>query len=134
MSEESPVKPDEPIDPNDVCKNMYRDVSIVMQTILLAEKTGCNPASNISMLQLTMSYTMTIIRQQKQIDELVKAQNESREQIQALLDYCFTDKSRWKEGRGTQIPSIESKASGPTTVRAHRSRKHKSKNEKKPNE
>ena len=32
------------------------------------------------------------------MEELVVAQNESREKIQALLDYCFTDKSQWKEG------------------------------------
>lgn len=33
------------------------------------------------------------------VDALVVAQNESREKIQALLDYCFTDRSRWKEGQ-----------------------------------
>ncbi len=32
------------------------------------------------------------------VEALVVAQNESREQIQALLDYCFTDRSQWKEG------------------------------------
>ncbi len=32
------------------------------------------------------------------IDELTRALNESREKIQALLDFCFTDKSQWKEG------------------------------------
>ena len=32
------------------------------------------------------------------VESLVEAQNESRDQIQALLDYCFTDRSRWKEG------------------------------------
>ena len=35
---------------------------------------------------------------QKQIDDLTTALNESREQIQALLDFCFTDRSKWKEG------------------------------------
>ena len=31
------------------------------------------------------------------IIKLTKALNESRDQIQALLDYCFVDKSRWKQ-------------------------------------
>lgn len=35
---------------------------------------------------------------EEMMEELVVAQNESREKIQALLDYCFTDKSQWKEG------------------------------------
>lgn len=46
-----------------------------------------------------------VIEQQNQIDQLkdtisqlTEAQNESRERIQALLDYCFTDRSAWKEG------------------------------------
>ena len=34
------------------------------------------------------------------VEALTEAQNESREQIQALLDYCFTDRSLWKEGQG----------------------------------
>ena len=33
------------------------------------------------------------------VETLTNAQNESREQIQALLDYCFTDRSKWKEGQ-----------------------------------
>ena len=35
---------------------------------------------------------------QHQINVLVRSLDESREQIQALLDFCFTDRSRWKEG------------------------------------
>jgi hypothetical protein len=31
------------------------------------------------------------------ITELTEALNESRDQIQALLDYCFADKSRWNQ-------------------------------------
>lgn len=34
----------------------------------------------------------------EEITKLTESQNESREQIQALLDYCFTDRSPWKEG------------------------------------
>lgn len=37
------------------------------------------------------------------VETLTQALNESREQIQALLDYCFADKSKWKEGQ-TQRP------------------------------
>ncbi len=44
-----------------------------------------------------------IEEQQKQIDDLTTAVNESREQIQALLDYCFTDRSKWKEGASRSI-------------------------------
>jgi hypothetical protein len=32
-------------------------------------------------------------------DTLVNSMNETRDQVQALLDYCFTDKSKWKEGQ-----------------------------------
>ena len=32
------------------------------------------------------------------VAELKVALNESRDQIQALLDYCFTDRSGWAEG------------------------------------
>lgn len=44
-----------------------------------------------------------------QIETLTDSLNESREQIQALLDYCFTDRSRWKEGISTsgQARSID---------------------------
>lgn len=31
------------------------------------------------------------------------ALDESREQIQALLDFCFTDRSKWREGRKESI-------------------------------
>lgn len=44
-----------------------------------------------------------IEEQQKQIDDLTTALNESREQIQALLDFCFTDRSKWKEGASRSI-------------------------------
>ena len=33
------------------------------------------------------------------IEELIKAENESREQIQALIDFCNADRSKWKEGQ-----------------------------------
>lgn len=35
----------------------------------------------------------------KDIVTIVQAVNEMRTQIQALTDYCFTDKSQWKEGQ-----------------------------------
>ena len=37
------------------------------------------------------------------IDVLIKANNENRDQIQALLDFCFTDRKGWKEGQLKQI-------------------------------
>ena len=40
-----------------------------------------------------------IEEQNKQILELQDALNETRQQVQALLDYCFTDRSKWKEGQ-----------------------------------
>ena len=32
------------------------------------------------------------------VETLTNALNETKEQVQALLDYCFTDRSNWKEG------------------------------------
>lgn len=36
--------------------------------------------------------------QRQMIDELTEALNETREKLQACLDFCFTDRSKWKEG------------------------------------
>lgn len=41
------------------------------------------------------------------VETLTEAQNESREQIQALLDYCFTDRSKWKEGQQNKKKDID---------------------------
>ena len=38
---------------------------------------------------------------EKDNEELQRALDETREQVQALLDYCFTDRSKWKEGAST---------------------------------
>ena len=38
---------------------------------------------------------------EEKIEQLTDALNESREKIQALLDFCFTDRSKWKEGAPT---------------------------------
>lgn len=43
------------------------------------------------------------------IQKLTEALNESREQIQALLDFCFTDRSKWKEGQAQRKEPHESK-------------------------
>ena len=40
---------------------------------------------------------------EKAMETLVISQNESREQIQALLDFCFTDRSKWKEGASCSV-------------------------------
>ena len=40
---------------------------------------------------------------EKAMETLVISQNESREQIQALLDFCFTDRSKWKEGASWSV-------------------------------
>jgi len=39
-----------------------------------------------------------ISRLDDNIDTLTKVLNETRDQVQALLDYCFTDRRNWKEG------------------------------------
>lgn len=33
------------------------------------------------------------------INNLTAAMNESRQNLQAVMDFCFTDRSRWKEGQ-----------------------------------
>ena len=43
-------------------------------------------------------YEREIAYLHRSIDTLTTALNESRDQIQALLDYCFTDRSGWLEG------------------------------------
>lgn len=49
---------------------------------------------------------------EKDNEEIQQALNETREQVQALLDYCFTDRSKWKEGMinsvGTKLDPIHS--------------------------
>lgn len=48
-----------------------------------------------------------IIQLKNKISELTESLNETREQVQALLDYCFTDKSRWKEGSSNIMKGAE---------------------------
>ena len=40
-----------------------------------------------------------IKEQDKTICELSDGLNETREKVQALLDFCFTDKTNWLEGQ-----------------------------------
>ena len=43
--------------------------------------------------------TRTITELTQTVETLHQSLAESRDQIQALLDYCFTDRSKWKEGK-----------------------------------
>lgn len=64
----------------------------------------------INIMQATLNQQTTLIKEyrkdiatlleehRKDIETLVDALNETRTQVQALLDYCFTDRSQWKEG------------------------------------
>jgi hypothetical protein len=55
----------------------------------------------------------------EEIDRLTEALNESRQQIQALMDFCFADRSKWKEGQGTQSHSSEGQTKeNPTEIPA----------------
>lgn len=43
--------------------------------------------------------TKMIHELEQTVEELTIALNESRDRIQALCDFCFVDKSAWKEGQ-----------------------------------
>ncbi len=51
--------------------------------------------------------TKRIREVEQTVEELTIALNESRDRIQALMDFCFADKSAWKEGQSaTQGPKV----------------------------
>lgn len=50
------------------------------------------PPSNMELAQRISDLEQTV-------EELKIALNESRDHIQSLLDFCFVDKSAWKEGQ-----------------------------------
>jgi hypothetical protein len=63
-------------------------------------------SSQLQTLQQQLQEQIAINNEQTEaIAQLEKSLNETREQVQALLDYCFTDRTKWKEGQ----PKEESK-------------------------
>jgi len=50
------------------------------------------PPSNTELAQRISDLEQTV-------EELTIALNESRDHIQSLLDFCFVDKTAWKEGQ-----------------------------------
>jgi len=55
------------------------------------------PCSHITVSNRISELELSIKEMTENITELTEALNESRDQIQALLDYCFVDKTRWNQ-------------------------------------